>query len=449
MTEGQYVSDIFGLLIDDATRRVLMLKDTGGNWTLPHGWFTQRVYLHQVSFASAGLNALLNADLTVLRNVHIVVSSDWKQRTFVYQMENHSPMWKPPSDMYWVRAEELDGIPFANPDHRTVVADALAELVSEKVPALRPPWARPGWYDRATAWMRDQLAAHGYTLTGPITQLKSWGISCLLKAETDQGTIFFKVATSLPLFGNEPALMAALAERYPDAVPPPLAVEPNERWMLMRDFGTVLNAAPTFEKWHKVIEHYGHFQAQTASAIDDLFGVGCLDRRLNVLSNQIDALFADDQALAILSADEIAQIRALAPRLKTMCAELAEFRVPHTLVHGDFHGGNITGESLLFFDWTDACIAHPFLDLCTVMENLEGQKIEGREQILDTYFQAWTQYEPMERLREAWKLAEPLGALHQAVSYQHIVATLEPTSKREMIWGVPEWLQRMLRTMPS
>jgi aminoglycoside phosphotransferase (APT) family kinase protein len=132
-----------------------------------------------------------------------------------------------------------------------------------------------------------------------------------------------------------------------------------------------------------------------------------------------------------------------------MCGELAEYGVPPSLNHGDLHSGNITGQTLRFFDWTDACIAHPFLDLCTVISDVDEVMPDERERVLEAYLQQWIAYEPMDRLREMWRLAAPLGALHQAVSYQHILATLEPTSKQEMKGGVSYWLRWMLRTMPE
>jgi hypothetical protein len=166
---------------------------------------------------------------------------------------------------------------------------------------------------------------------------------------------------------------------------------------------------------------------------------------LDVLASQIDPLLGDGQALALLTLDEIAQIRSLGPRLKAMCSELAAYRVPYALNHGDLHGGNIT-EQMLFFDWTDACIAHPFLDLSVIMMDLDA---DGRELVLNAYLTLWTAYEPMDRLREMWKLAEPLGALHQAVSYQHILATLEPTSRQEFAGALPIWLRRIMQTIPD
>jgi hypothetical protein len=65
----------------------------------------------------------------------------------------------------------------------------------------------------------------------------------------------------------------------------------------------------------------------------------------------------------------------------------------------------------------------------------------------NSYLGVWAAYEPIERLLEAWKLAKPLWALHQAVSYQHIVATLEDTSKPELAPGLSYWLRTLLQSL--
>ena len=83
---------------------------------------------------------------------------------------------------------------------------------------------------------------------------------------------------------------------------------------------------------------------------------------------------------------------------------------------------------LAYFDWTDACIAHPFIDL----HSLQWQKDEAtRAALLDAYLGAW-EVESDERLREAAALARIVTPLHHAVSYQHIVAHLEPVAKPEL-----------------
>src|SRR4029079_15623664 len=112
-------------------------------------------------------------------------------------------------------------------------------------------------------------------------------------------------------------------------------------------------------------------------------------------------------------------------RIGRMCQQLARYAVPQTLVYADLHTGNIAlqAEQYTFFDWTDGCIAHPFFDLVTMLNDAEdlGDSLEPQSQtaLCDAYLAGWVGYEPIERLREARTLALPLGALHQAVSYQH------------------------------
>jgi hypothetical protein len=449
MTELQRTSDIYGILLNRSIFGVLMLNVSDG-WVLPHVHLPdERIWLAMVAPVSAQMSRLLKADITVLRNVYADYSEDRMHVDLIYELENHVVDWPLPPHAKWIDRPALQNLPLANSEQRPIIEAILWEAEHDHVPAKRPPWARPGWFTSASAWMRDQLTEQNMMLTSPIEQFKSWGISSLLKTSTDHGDVFFKVASSLPLFGNEPALLRALSDRYPDFVPAPIAVEPSCRWMLMGDFGAELRAMPTPEHWRTAVRRFGQLQLQTVPAVEELFSVGCLDRRLHILRGQIDPLLSDDDSLALLSQHEITQLRSLAPRLKAMCDRLAEYRVPSTLNHGDLHSGNITGESLLFFDWTDACIAHPFLDLSTVVTDMDVFTPEDRQRVLDTYLNLWTAYEPMDRLHAMWTLAEPLGALHQAVSYQHILAALEPTSRQEMIWGVPEWLRRMLKSMPQ
>ncbi len=429
-----------------------MIPDVQAMWTLPSVHIPdKRIWQPNVGIIIEPLRNLLQADVTVLRTVYKKVSEDETHVALIYALDNQSE-WNPPSGSRWVNRDELKLLALTWPEHRNPIESCLQEFESGNITDLRPPWAYPGWFKAAATWMMEQLSERGYKLSTPITQTKSWGISCLLRAGTDRGNVYFKVASALPLFGNEPALLKALAERYPEVVPAPIAIHAANRWMLMDDFGTELRSGTgNIHDWELVVERFAQLQHQTVNHIDDLLAVGCLDRRLDVLTSQIDPLMNDESTLATLTVEEIAEVRRLAPRLKAMCAELGRYRIPYTLNHGDLHSGNITEQTLWFFDWTDACIAHPFLDLVTLLIDAADLKTvpDGRERLLEIYLNNWTDYEPIERVREIWRLAEPLGALHQVVSYQHILAVLEPTSKDEMVWGVAEWLRRLLKAMSN
>ena len=83
----------------------------------------------------------------------------------------------------------------------------------------------------------------------------------------------------------------------------------------------------------------------------------------------------------------------------------------------------------MYFDWTDACVAHPFIDL----HSLQWEHDEtSRAALLAAYLDAWDGVAAPERLREAASLAEIVVPLHHAVSYQHIVAGIEPAARTEL-----------------
>ena len=83
---------------------------------------------------------------------------------------------------------------------------------------------------------------------------------------------------------------------------------------------------------------------------------------------QIHPLLHDPVATARFTADETIELRRLEPALEQLCRRLDALGPPATLVHGDLHMLNVArlnGE-LVYFDWTDACISHPFLDLISL-----------------------------------------------------------------------------------
>ena len=94
-------------------------------------------------------------------------------------------------------------------------------------------------------------------------------------------------------------------------------------------------------------------------------------------------------------------------------------------------------------------MAPAFFDVTTLFENddfLAG-KPASRERLRDRYLDLWTAYEPADRLRDAFRLAEPLSMLHQVVSYRQIVASLEPGTERVMAGGLRFWARLLLRTL--
>lgn len=437
--------DCYTIIPHPTEPRILLMQEEEG-WTLPHFEPADRD-TSSVGHIGAAMREQLGIDVTVLRLVEFQRSRPPEQRAYtIYALENHNPTWAPLPGARWVGRAELADLPLTVSGHAAILAAHFAEEETGVVPEQRAPWARPGWFAQAAAWIGEQLARHGITPADPVEQVRAWGISCILRVPTNQGRMYFKAAMA-PLFAAEPAITQLLAERHPKHVPQLLALDMDRVWMLQRDFGgRRLEDSPPAE-WDEAVRVWGRMQRSLAGQLDVLFAAGCPDRRLEVLAAQVDELLADPAAMDTLTAEEAAQFRAAAPRLQALCAQLAAYAIPPTLAHGDFHAGNIIRNDgkVVIYDWTDGCVAHPFLDMATIVEWMPEDTPAARARLWDAYLTAWADCAPPERLREAARLGEVLGSLHQVVSYRHIAAALEPEARPEMLPGIPQWVRRTLR----
>lgn len=139
--------------------------------------------------------------------------------------------------------------------------------------------------------------------------------------------------------------MRALADLFPDSIPAPLALEPHQHWMLLADVGESLRGNFDLSQWEAALVMFGQNQREAIRCVNELLAEGCLDRRLDRLAAQIDLLLTDATALSCLDSGEADRLRGLGPRLKAMCSNLASYGIPETLVHADFHPGNVATSS--------------------------------------------------------------------------------------------------------
>jgi len=422
-----------------------LLLAENGDWLLPRV-LIDNIWAVDVGRICHALRRTLGITATVLRCASVRKAEAQPQISTTYVLENRDPCWQPPAHGRWASRAELDAL--ARPEQRAVLDTYLAEVESGSIPELRAPWCRSGWLDTATAWIEAQLMARDTALVGEVEQVKNWSLSCILRAHTATGAVYFKVAAALPLFVNEPVVMAALARRYPASIPAPLSMDPQRRWMLLADFGRPIGHDSTLAAHREMLRSFGAIQRDCAAAAGELLELGCHDRRLERLPMQAAVLAADETALRGLTEDEIAEFRAALPRLRAMCAALATCGVPQTLVHGDLHLNNVARSAghEQFFDWTDACVSHPFFDLISVFDQSDSTR---QAQLRDEYLAVWSEYASLERLLEAWNLAQPLSALHQAISYQQILVGLEEVAQLDFQDAVPYYVRKILQSLPS
>jgi aminoglycoside phosphotransferase (APT) family kinase protein len=384
------------------------------------------------------LGELVGTRVAILRRVARELDEERRLSDVVYELEPLDGDFEPPPGATWRGA---DAVP---DEHRELVERHLEER-REGVPALRAPWAREGWLAEASEWIEASLAAHGRASSGPVEQVRSWSLSSVLRVPTTEGAVFFKATAALPLFVVEGRVMQGLARLHPKNVPEPVAVDMSRRWLLLDDVGPALGWSAPVEQRMAALSVFGHLQVASAKQVDALLAMGCVDRRPEWLARETRKLLADENAIAGLEADELARLRALEPRLVALCQHIARGPVPSTVVHGDLHLGNVAERdgSLVFFDWSDAGVAHPFLDLIDVTRE-EDSALRAR--LRDAYLAVWAGDGSSEELLELWAMAAPLASLNQAVSYRYICANVEAGSTRELEWALPYWLRKVLET---
>jgi hypothetical protein len=244
---------------------VLLLAGEAG-WALPSVSLELGSRYDELRLLRQALREQFGVDAIVLRSI-AVRDEAAKQADTIYILENHSLDWAPPVGQ-WIDREQLANLAVALPEQRAAVEEWLAQAAGAPLPEQRMPWARPGWFARAAAWMEQQLAARGYILESPADQIRSASISCVLRARTTRGDIYFKAAAALPLFGDEPALTQSLAERFPDVVPTILATEPAQHWMLMADFGLPLSNSRDRAMWAEALRQFAPIQVACAAQVD-------------------------------------------------------------------------------------------------------------------------------------------------------------------------------------
>jgi hypothetical protein len=101
---------------------------------------------------------------------------------------------------------------------------------------------------------------------------------------------------------------------------------------------------------------------------------------------------------------------------------------------------------------TDASISHPFLSLGPLLRSAGWDThlhsdTTAMHHIADAYLDAWSTFASTAHLRRLLDLAEPLAALHVAVSYRSL--TPRPHQQWWMPRGVPFFARMALELLPA
>ena len=137
-------------------------------------------------------------------------------------------------------------------------------------------------------------------------------------------------------------------------------------------------------------------------------------------------MLAHDPEMALLPDDERAAVLGAADEVEARVREFWSTGLPDTLAHGDLHPGNVAydGQDLRLFDWTDACISHPFLDGSHLAYFVASDDADADLQ-LAAFAEPWREAYPEADVDRALALAPLADLVFQTVTFAAIAAATE------------------------
>jgi Phosphotransferase enzyme family len=228
-------------------------------------------------------------------------------------------------------------------------------------------------------------------------------------------------------------------------VPQVVGADPERAWLLLRDGGTRLRESGDAATFVRALELYGELQRDEAARVDELLALGLPDARLPVVAAAYEPFFEDGHGL---EPDEVARLRALAPRFRELCAELEAFGLPDSIQHDDLHDGNVFVRDgrVAILDWGDSSVAHPLWSLVKPLRDARDRGLDP-EPLCAAYLVAWRAVEPEERLRAALRVAVPVGIFAYALQVRRVIDFIPAEERPDREPYLADQLRRLLATL--
>ena len=284
---------------------------------------------------------------------------------------------------------------------------------------LRQEWARPGGPAVVLRWSQERLAERGIRCTGPAEQMRSWNLSGVWRLPTSAGPVWLKAVPSF--FAHEGAVVDWIG---PPTAPEVYAWQPGR--VLMAEVPGGANHETRGPGLEPMVHLLTRLQERSLGRSEELLELGVPDRRLGVMQGSVEAVVAE-QAVG-LGAPDRARVERLVETLPARVAAIDACGLPDTLVHGDFHPGNVAGTvgGYVLLDWGDSFLGNPLTDELAFTARLDEQEAARAR---GWFASAWRRIVPDAEPERAADLLRPVLPLLAAVMYDRFCAGIEPDER--------------------
>lgn len=302
------------------------------------------------------------------------------------------------------------------------------------------PWQQTGWFDRMMRVVASRLQERGIETCGVAWTERSTSLTLLAVIPTRVGRLWLKAVP--PLFGHEGPLIERMSSGYESNLPHVLAT--GAGWWLAQEFPP---AKPGARGDPMVV--LSQLQRTSLPLIDELRGMGLPDRLLAMQRSRIARITARHDRLDAVRATLLTQALG---EIERTGATLDAMGGGPSLVHGDVSPGNVrwTGSDWLIYDWTDACISHPFTDLASPMSYVRAPR---RAMAMTTAFLAeWRRYlSTSADMDHLGTMAWIAGSAHQVITYDMLLdatpsQTADQAGRDELFGFLIYWVDILLRS---
>ncbi len=337
--------------------------------------------------------------------------------------------WTPIDDV------QCDVLPALQP----YVSSRFLEWGGAPIPTQRSQWAQRDWARALHGWVDQQLAVPTSSSTR-LSPFRLWGISAVWRVDGADATHWCKAV--YPGFAAEPAITREIDRRCPGRVPGVVAIDDERRVLLMTDVAGS-SVAERIERTDDAIRALVALQRELGAHGESLLAAGAAPRPLVHLADDVAAVVATLASPSVQDALEVdvaaADVEVLTRSIRAAVAIVDMLGMAETVVHGDFHPGNVMvdGERVVIIDWSDAAWTHPLVDVgaWAAWYRDEPEVVDG---LWRTWGDAWGLHPT--RLDAARPALATVVAAYHLVSYVHIALGLEPLRQTEATPAVRNFL---------
>lgn len=271
--------------------------------------------------------------------------------------------------------------------------------------------------EKCLAWAQGYLSIHGYEIQDKPQTIRIVPRSTVTCLPTTKGRIYLKSMANA--FFIDPTLLRFLSNHASTPVTQMIAENESLSCFLIEDAGKPLrnilklNFKP--ESLCQALKTCEDIQISSICHVNELIMASINDWRLEKLPSLYQAFILKEDLLKAhgMTLFEIECLHQSTIKIRNLCEQLSEYKIPETLEHDDFHDNNILikGGSDIISDWGDANISHSFFSCVSALNSARRhhhlQETDKQYQsILEAYLIQWQSYGIRDDLLEAFNLVK-------------------------------------------